>query len=508
MKYALPILSILWALSPAMAQEPPDPIPEWATSAAESLDSLRLDSLSFDPLPDSVVALYQKADSIRQEFNTQVTELQKEYTETTAAIDQKIAGINHTIDSLGQLNLPTEHLLQKRDSLAQLIQQTESKFTSKLDALKSKTTEKLDGLDLPPEYKEPLTAITSKMDAINLNSGGLPNFEIDGYSLDLGVEGIGNVTDNAPNIGKLGEVIDAPDLDKSLGEVGEVTEQLKGYQEDISNITEGNLDEVKALPETIEQKAAEHAGISELEKGAGELGAYQEQLEALGDAESAKEKAVETAKKVAIDHFAGKEEKLKAAMEQMAKYKQRYSSVQSIKDLPKRPPNAMKGKPFVERLVPGLFFQFQQRYYNLFDFNPSIGYRISRRFTAGAGWNQRVAYDRRRHAWSDIGVIYGPRVYVDFRLKRGFIAHIDSELMNTFVPSVIGGNPEVGHREWVWGMMTGIKKEYKVYKNLRGTVLLQYNLFNRKFKAPYADRLNSRIGVEYQIKKRKRKERS
>ena len=54
-------------------------------------------------------------------------------------------------------------------------------------------------------------------------------------------------------------------------------------------------------------------------------------------------------------------------------------------------------------------------------------------------------------------------------------------------------------------MQTGMKKDYKIYKNLRGTVLIQYNIFNARFKAPYVDRLNSRIGFEYVLKKRQKR---
>ena len=75
--------------------------------------------------------------------------------------------------------------------------------------------------------------------------------------------------------------------------------------------------------------------------------------------------------------------------------------------------------------------------------------------------------------------------------------------MNSFVPSTLRANPDTGNREWVWSFMTGIKKEYNIYKNLRDTALIQYNLFNRYYKAPYVDRLNSRIGVEYVLKKRR-----
>ena len=106
---------------------------------------------------------------------------------------------------------------------------------------------------------------------------------------------------------------------------------------------------------------------------------------------------------------------------------------------------------------------------------------------------------------NDRSRIFGPRAYVDFKLGKGFIAHVEGECMDTFVPSTLLGNPDNGNREWVWSVMTGIKKEYKIYKNLKGTALIQYNLFNRYYKAPYVDRLNSRIGFEYVLKKNKKR---
>ena len=58
-------------------------------------------------------------------------------------------------------------------------------------------------------------------------------------------------------------------------------------------------------------------------------------LAELNDPAKAKEKAVAMAKEKAVDHFDGKPEQLKAAMDKISKYKQKYSSVPSIKDLPK-----------------------------------------------------------------------------------------------------------------------------------------------------------------------------
>jgi len=70
--------------------------------------------------------------------------------------------------------------------------------------------------------------------------------------------------------------------------------------------------------------------------------------------------------------------------------------------------------------------------------------------------------------------------------SEGFIAHFEGEWMNSFVPWITV-NPDPGRREWVFSIMTGLKKEYRIYKNLQGTALIQYNFFNRCFKAPHVD---------------------
>ena len=131
--------------------------------------------------------------------------------------------------------------------------------------------------------------------------------------------------------------------------------------------------------------------------------------------------------------------------------------------------------------------------------------RSTHRLPAGLGWNHRYAYDKDNHSFNSRSRIFGPRAYVDFKLGKGFIAHLEGESMNSFVPSTLRGNPDTGHREWVWSFMTGLKKEYKIYKNLKGTALIQYNWFNRYYKAPYVDRLNSRIGFEYVVKSKPKK---
>ena len=360
-------------------------------------------------------------------------------------------------------------------------------------------------LDLPPEHQQPVQQLAKKLDEIKINNEAIsiPLLEVPGYSV-ANIEGI---RDLSSMTGEGGNVSNVEVLSETgwLKEVGNVTPSIKGYQPDIQAISQGNLNDVQKLPDAIEQQATRIEGIDELQKQSAVIDNHKVGLDELGDSKNAKEKAVVIVKQKAVDHFAGKQEQLKSAMDKISKYKEKYSSVSSIKDLPKRPPNPMKEKPFIERLTPGVYLQYQQKTYYLLDVNPYVGYKLSGRFTTGVGWNHRFAWDSQYERWNKRSRIFGPRAFVDFKLGKGFVAHVEGESMNSFVPSAIHGNPDNGPREWLWSCMTGIKKEYKIYKNLKGTALIQYNLFNRYYKAPYVDRLNSRIGFEYVLKKKAEK---
>lgn len=451
---------------------------------------------------DTGLPSLQKIDSIRNDFNVAAHTLQRQYQNAITKIDGDISKLNQSMDSLRQLDLRRNRYTKSLDSLKHLRQTTKSRFTSRFNDLKAKTSGKLDALDVPPEYKEPLKRLANNLDALSFNSDAIkiPPLKISGYALP-GINGIGDLAPKAGEIGKMPNLGKLPGTEARVGDLGGITKAVTGYEDDIKSITQGSMPDVQAIPGTIEEQAAQIDGMEELQKQSAVLNEHKALLDGVKDSGKAKEKVVETVKKAAVDHFAGKHEQLKAAMEKISKYKQKYSSATSIKNLPKRPPNAMKGKALVERLTPGLYFQYQQKNFYLLDVNPYLGYRISGRFTAGLGWNHRYTYDRDSRSFSSQTRIFGPRGYLDSKVGRGFIAHLEGETMNAFVPSTLIGNPDTGKREWVWSFMTGLKKEYKIYRNLKGTALIQYNWLNRYYKAPYVDRLNSRIGFEYTLRR-------
>jgi hypothetical protein len=475
--------------------------------AQDKLDSLqsKTQQLTNPQLPDSVKTTWHKVDSIRNDFNYEADSLRNGFQKSTGAIDAETAKVQYAIDSLNSLQLPSNKLTHKLDSLSTARKNVENDFNAKGDKIKSKYIGKLDKVEMTPEMEGPVGEFTSKIKGYNVTSNEfvkVPPLEVAGYSIP-NVNGLGGISSELGKISGLGEI---PKIETPLGDVGDISKQAQGIGGDIKSISEGNLNDVKQIPESIEAQAGKVDGIDELQKASGTVDGYKGQLNNMNNPAAMKQQGTDMARKEAINHFAGKQEHLKAAMDKLSGLKQKYSTIQSIKDLPKKPPNAMKGKPFIERIVPGIFFQFQKKGAWMFDVNPYAGYHISGKFTTGLGWNQRFVYDKSAKMWLGRTRIFGPRAYLDFKIGKGFIAHLEQEAMNTYVPTALRTNPEVGKREWVWSTMLGIKKSYKIYKNLNGTVLIQYNLFNQYFKTPYLDRLNSRMGFEYNLKKRVRKE--
>jgi hypothetical protein len=500
------LLSIFIVSASALAQTKLDSLSEKKDAAQHKVDSL----LSFNPqlpeMPDSIKREWQKVDSIRTSFNQQADSLNQLYQQSIGSINKEVQEANRTIDSLTTLRLPANKYTAKLDSLLGAKDKASSDYNGKADALKAKTIGKLDNIEMTPGVQQAVGPLRQQVQGFRVSENSfvkLPKVDIPGFKTPAlnGIEG------GSLSLGKIGDLGGIPKVDTPLGDVNAVTGELKGLSEDVKNITDGNLKDVQNIDKTIENQAGKIEGVQELQKASGVAEGYQGKIIEMNNPDALKQQGMDMAKEQAVNHFAGKEEVLKGAMEKVSKLKQKYSSISSIDDIPKLPRNSMKGKPVIERIIPGMYLQFQQkRGVNLFDVNPYVGYRISGRFTGGLGWNQRLAYDTKLDDWTTKYQIFGPRAFVDFKLGKGFTGHLETEMMNTFVPSVLSGNQEHGQREWVSSTMLGIKKSYKIYKNLNGTALMQYNLHNPYFKAPYVDRLNSRMGFEYVLRKKPKKQ--
>ena len=137
----------------------------------------------------------------------------------------------------------------------------------------------------------------------------------------------------------------------------------------------------------------------------------------------------------------------------------------------------------------------------MLDINPMLMYRISPRISAGAGWNQRLAFD-------DLTIkkeesIYGPRAAFEFKWTKGINFRLLPEIMNTTIPPLMAQSKGVDpvYREWIGSLFFGIKKDFTVYKQIKGNTEILYNLYDPDGMSPYGDKLSVRFGFEFPIKK-------
>ncbi len=424
-----------------------------------------------------------------------------------SGIESKTLGninhLNRKIDSLHNLGLPDANYRQKIDSLKQtkdkLLAEVNTKQQALLGNAKNKLTEWQNNIQ---------TKLGIKGKGLNLPSGQLPNVpDLNIPSTDFKIPSLGSSDFQSLGLSKeLSEVSQSLDFIKPDG-LGQWQEKIGGIAGNVPS-----LESLKNNPDQLIDKALTNIdGVSELKQklNAGglentELGMMAKKME---NPEAMKQVAVEQIKQEAFNHFAGKEQVLQAAMEKISKYKQQYSSISSLSEIKKRPPNPMKGKPLIERIVPGIAIQIHTKKYLNFDFNPYAAYRMSGRFSMGLGWNQRLAVDWSTKKAVGQGKVYGLRVFGEFKLPKGFAVRLELEDMNTFVPSYFIA-PGEGHREWVFSSMLGIKKEYRFFKMVKGFTIVQLdyiNLIKPGHKSPYSDVINTRFGFEFPMKQKNKK---
>ena len=472
-----------------------------------SLDSLDLTA----PVDSTIQKRLQKVDSIQSAFKSKTDSLQQLYKEPLTKIDFARSSVQRKIDSLNTLHLPTEKFTRKMDSLTNLQNKKLAELNQKVEDLKSKATAGLKGVTLPPQMQEPLNKLTQsvkdymptlpngKLQEFNLPDGKLPAMK----NLKLPeVKNIGELGKNIPRSDELGKVT------SELGKVKELTGEVGGLAKDAQSIATGKMDEVKHIDKAIEKQALKIDEVQELQKQAGAINPLGDAGLKGTDPEAMKKQAAEIAKKEAMatikteatNHFAGKEELLQKGMDKMTKLKGKYAEVKSMAELPKKLPNPLHDMRFIERIIPGLAFQIQKDKYFLLDINVSALYRITPRFSAGAGWVERLAFDKLNFK-RNTERVYGARAAFQFNWTKGINFRFVPEILNTHVPPQLIKTPtDNGERQWVWSTFIGIKKDFTVYKNIKGNTEALYNLYDPQSKSPYQDRFSIRFGFEFPIK--------
>lgn len=451
----------------------------------------------------------------------------------THELDSIKRNFTHKIDSLKSLNLPTDKYTRKLDSLktigpAKYIELTKNK----IGAAESNVNKSISNLEskinsnIPGELNKNIA-----VDKVNLpNAKGLPNTNIDTKitGVDNPLKDLNNPLGNNTNplskatdlqnlpqqeLGKVtqaGQINELNSAKDKLGDLNQVTDKAQSYTGEVKNIANGDLTNTDNLEKTIENKASNISEVKDLQKQTGEMSKGTQQIDEIkgmankaNDPDAMKTMAKQEIQKQAINHFKGKEQVLQQAMDKMNKLKAKYPEISSMKDLAKRPPNPLKGKPLIERIIPGVTIQVQKTHNVAIDINPVVSYRFTTRINAGAGWNERFAFTK----WNKLSSsdrIYGPRVFGSFGFKKGFAAKAEIEKMNTLIPASSITSTDAS-RQWVWSVFVGLKKDYRFAGRVKGNMQVLYNLYDDHYNSPYTDKLNVRLGFEFPMKKRTQK---
>jgi hypothetical protein len=400
--------------------------------------------------------------------------------------DVSVALINQKTDSITNLGLPTD---DKYDSIKNWKDAEFKSISQKSENLKWVAQEKLEAADFPPELRSRVEELWSAIDELDIatSSGQLSSQD---YSAAIAEPW----KENNP---LTNEILDplTPQIPMS-SELGELTQQLT-FQP-----LPANFEEASSL---VKQQAVKLEVLSDMQREIGQVDGLSQMAGNLGDKDSAKKLLSQEVRKQAVNHFAGKDEQLERAMETLTKFKKTYSSLQQLSDASMKRKNEMNGRPLIERITPGINFQItKERDFVFVDFNPYVGYRITGRITAGVGWNQRVGYDLASEVFNQDRRIFGPRSFGEFKVGKGFSPRAEIEVMNTIVtPLTQAPSLDPGTRDWVWGALVGLKKEYRIAKHLKGTATVMARLFDPHHKSPYADVVNVRFGFEFPMTKKR-----
>jgi hypothetical protein len=269
--------------------------------------------------------------------------------------------------------------------------------------------------------------------------------------------------------------------------------QLPALEKYKSELAQVNQMKSKANAKELEKMALKEAG-----KNISELKTLQGQDEKLLDAkkqlDQVKDAKPEQAVQMAVNHFAGKEQQLQAAMQQVAKYKQKFSSVKSLAELPKRPPNPLKGKPWYERTMVGVNYFVMNKNYVLVDFNPYVAWKFTPHLSASIGWNERIGISHWNFHTNKYDRVFGLRTVVNYAWTHGIVFKIAPEVMNAWIPT--NSNPDQKHEAAIWSLYAGVRKDFPIYKKIKGYSEVLYNFSQSPEKNIYGDPLSFRIGIE------------
>ena len=436
-------------------------------------------------------------------------------------LDSLTRGLNNRLDSLNKLGLSASQYLNASDSLLSSFQNRITRKVKHLhDSVKSRLFGKMHALDSLVAVKR------KKIDSLK---------SVMGISDQIPKDMIGNI----PIISEF-DKLNIPYKQWSLPSINEKLKldnpfgSIEGFSGKLNSLKlnlgfeklnklklpdemmdlRAHFEKLKMLtPGTISKEGLMSASQLAIQNQLGkvsEMGVVQNNLK---DATKVKEMMKEVSenmqqgpknveakvKEEFVDYLKGNEEKVQKDLDDIGKLQLKYRNVADVRLLPKRPPNEMKDKPFIERLIPALTFQTYIKTNTGIDIAPSLGYRISGRLRAGIGGFRRIIFHQNNNSITNTN-INGLRLYNEFRFWKSNYVHLELEHSTGTDPNPYSVDQS---GNFINKVNFGLYRTYRITKHINGHALLLYDL-KQIANFPNTSHSSMRFGVDIQLRKRKK----
>lgn len=291
---------------------------------------------------------------------------------------------------------------------------------------------------------------------------------------------------------------------KAVGnDVKEFSTQAKEYSAQMKTINNDSLLDSEKIGKEIEKQAGSIAGLLSIEGNKAAMVTEIKRQQALIDQYkkemAAKEEMEAKVKELANDQIATYKDKVDAPMNDLKKYKRKYSEVQDIRYLPKHPTNPMKGLSWRERVVPGFTFQTFSFQKSWLEFSPQVYYKMNARLSIGTGWIYRFSMDPGNVRFDDFGNLYGLKIFAHYGSFKGFF--LRGELSNVNWKPWIA-NVDKNSRMNLLTSAIGLGKAFSFTNMLKGNMQALYH-YTWKSPDPYPSAFEVRFGFDFSLQKKK-----
>ena len=364
----------MFHLSPGKCQSYDSLVNQLLMDEGDSMINIANDKLTKAYINPNEGEHFRKLDSLTQKLTFKLDSLSA--LKLSDTLSRRVARLRTQLDSLKSQGPAVDirqaqvRIASVQEKLSDVVKGVETKINEKLNLFSrhggnipgslNLPVAKLDfnpGLNTDFEMSDlDLPSINNPLSEMENPLGNVDNplESVDSEDLNLGND-LGGIP-KIPHVGDLKTPDEVKKIQEKLSKVHKVSDQVKGYQEDLQNLKEGDLGRLEEIPDAIEERVENLEQLDGLKE---EIKNFDEIKKKWNDPEVLKEEVLNKAKETAVNHFAGHEEQLKAVMEKMSKLKAKIPDPEGAIDLFAKRQQFLKGKPIKELLVPGLTLQFQ-----------------------------------------------------------------------------------------------------------------------------------------------------